>query len=684
MKKTLLLLTGLLILLSGAFYAVPGQEAADPIVLENTEQDTVSEAAEDSAERIVYDYDELVIAGVTPTTGNFFCSLWGSVTSDIDVQMLVHGYNLVEWETEEGMFIIDPTVVSGIIVTEDQQGNRTYTLALYNDLYYSDGTRITARDYAFSMLLTMSNEAAAIGGNVKRPEYLLGYSEYINGDVPYLAGVRILADDQFSITVSAEYLPFFYELGLLDCIPYPISVIAPGVMVADDGNGVYLTSADGSGSDLFTAELLEKTILDEAAGYLTHPAVSSGPYTLTSYENGVVEFELNPYYKGDVHGMQPRIERLTYLSLTNDELIAALTDGSVGLVHKVTDADTVQNGLITIGAHSQLTMSNYPRTGLSFISFNTERTAVDDPLVRRAIAFAMDKDAFVAETVSGYGLRTEGYYGIGQWMYQLLNGTLAYPIEEDDPEYDAKMEEWEDLSLDEIETITQDPDEAAALLSRAGWNLNSDGSAYQSGAVRYKNIGGQTVPLSLTLAYPEGTSAADALVNLAASLSEVGIDLQVYSLPMEELIGQYYGVSEREYDMFFLASNFDAIFDPSANFVLNENGEHVWVTNGVADEDLYQFAVNMRKTEAGDLIGYCREWLNFQIRFAEVLPMIPLYSNVYFDFYPNELQNYDITSYLTWSQAVIPAYMSDVIDTVEDMDELNEGEFELLDFEEFE
>ena len=42
------------------------------------------------------------------------------------------------------MFAPDPTVVSQTTVTDDAAGNRTYTLVLQDDLFYSDGTKITA------------------------------------------------------------------------------------------------------------------------------------------------------------------------------------------------------------------------------------------------------------------------------------------------------------------------------------------------------------------------------------------------------------------------------------------------------------------------------------------------------------------------------------------------------------
>ena len=67
----------------------------------------------------------------------------------------------------------------------------------------------------------------------------------------------------------------------------------------------------------------------------------------------------------------------------------------------------------------------------------------------------------------------------------------------------------------------------------------------------------------------------------------------------------------------------------------------------------------MRSTEPGDLAGYLENWLKFQQRFEEVLPMLPLYSNVYYDFYPKALQDYDIAAYPTWAQAIVPAYLED-------------------------
>jgi len=49
--------------------------------------------------------------------------------------------------------------------------------------------------------------------------------------------------------------------------------------------------------------------------------------------------------------------------------------------------------------------------------------------------------------------------------------------------------------------------------------------------------------------------------------------------------------------------------------------------------------------------------------------MIPLYSNVYFDYYPKILQGYDPGSSENWSEAIVEAYLSDVEDAEEENDE---------------
>lgn len=100
------------------------------------------------------------------------------------------------------------------------------------------------------------------------------------------------------------------------------------------------------------------------------------------------------------------------------------------------------------------------------------------------------------------------------------------------------------------------------------------------------------------------------------------------------------------------------VFDPSTTY--STDAAYVKTVNrtGIRDKKLAQLAVDMRKTEPGDVLSYCQKWVAFQERWTEVLPAIPVYSNVYFDFYTTRLQNYRVTENQTWTQAIVGATLT--------------------------
>ena len=218
--------------------------------------------------------------------GKFFTSQWGNSTSDIDVRTLLHGYRLVSWDREFGMFRENSSVVNGILITENEDDDtRDYLLSLYSDLYFSDETPITAWDYAFSVLFQSNPIVKELDGVPLNAEYLLGYEDYVGGRTPYLAGVRVLSDTMIEFRVKRESLPFFFEFFRFAYEPYPIREIAPGCRVYDDGLGCYIDNEDQTSPvKVFSKELLEKTVMDPKAGYMSHPAVVSGPYVMTGWD----------------------------------------------------------------------------------------------------------------------------------------------------------------------------------------------------------------------------------------------------------------------------------------------------------------------------------------------------------------------------------------------------------------
>ena len=635
--------------------------------------ESLQEAEEPAA---VKNYDELVVGNTTHMNGDFFTDMWGNATSDIDVRKLIHGYDLIEWDSSHGMFTTSPTVVTGIAVIENEEGDRTYRLSLYSDLAYSDGTHISAFDYAFSILLSMAPQMKEIGARTGRTEYIVGAKAYEAGETDVLSGVRVLSEDELEITVSHEYLPYFYELGLLNFVPYPIQVIAPGCKVESSDAGVRIINADPEAADpLFTSELLAETILDEETGYRTHPSVVSGPYVLTAFDGETAEFEVNPLYKGDVQGIRPRISKLKYTLAENSSMIEKLEDGTFGLLNKVSNAEALQQGLALVSGSSDFSASNYARVGLSFISFCADDGPAEELAVRQAAAFCLPKAEVADAYEKNYGIPVDGFYGMGQWMYTIIGGNVQPPVPQPEPDasqeelddYTEQMAEWKSLTLDNVPSYDlgdADKNLAAAVsaLEGAGWSLNESGEPFDAAAdeIRYKDEDGTLVPLALTLDYPEGNAMGAILQEqFVPALAQAGIGLTLVPTAMSELLGEYYGTAERDCDMVYLATNFDEVFDPSADFTFDEDDNAYWNGTGIQDNELFDLAMDMRATEPGETLEYCRKWVAYQERFMETLPAIPVYSNVYFDFYTSSLQNYDPMTNVTWSLQVLGAWLGD-------------------------
>ena len=588
----------------------------------------------------------LTVGSVTPMEGRFFTELWGGTTSDRDARTLLHAASPVRWDGELNRFVFDRSVLEDAVILDNGDGSRTYLMVLAEDLCWSDGTRITVKDYAFSLLLQMDPAVAETGGRPGDFSWLAGIDEYLGGQAKALSGVRLAADNILQITVKAEALPYFYELNRLDIHPYPVDVIAPGTAVRDDGEGVYLTGP-------LTAELLRKTVLDGGKGYLSHPRKVSGPYLLESFDGVTAKFAANPYFRGTEDGYTPRIGRIEFTAAENDDMVSRLTGGEIGLLDKAVRADTVCDGVRCVMASPDtLAMQTEPRSGLTMIWFMESSGKVREKAVREAIACCFDREDFIRRYTGGFGTRTDGFFGSGQWMYRLAAGADAGSA--------AEMPE-QGVTLPGLTRYQPDADKAVRLLEEAGWTLNENGEAYDPArdTVRCRKDGDALVSLNLTLAIPAPSDIRTELEpTLAAPLQEAGIGLTVVPVAMEALQAACEGREDSIYDMLYLGENFSFVFDPE--ILKPRAGDSGDSELSRAKEEVYALALDMLRTEPEDTEGFVRKWTALQERITETLPLLPVYSDLYFEFYTRQLHHYDVTRGASWADAVIYSYMSDM------------------------
>lgn len=641
------------------------------------EEATETPVPTEQPERPPRNYEELVVGNPTPMDGKFFTGMWGNATTDIDVRTLVNSYYLTIWAYDTGIFRENPVVVNGdLVLEEESDGERSYIFHLCDDLYYSDGTKITAWDYAFSALFQAAPEIAELGGLPMDLSYLKGYEEYYRGEVPYFAGVHVINDNIIQFTVKGEYLPYFFELYRLGFLPYPIHEIAPGCKVYDDGEGAYIGNEDPSVPErIFSVDLLQATVMDPENGYLSHPTVGSGPYRLTSWDGETCTFEINPYYKYNEEGYTPTIPKLRFTLARNEDMMQKLKDDEFQLLNKVVRKDVIQEGTNLVASGMGYTVSNYPRIGLSFIVFTPDSPAVQEKNVRKAIAYCMDRDQLKDEYTDMYGMVMDGLIGLGQWMYGMVNGSEDFPVQlPENPtpaqtaEYEREIAEWESLSLDGLTKYSLNIPEAVRLLEENGWTLNEQGQPFQPGVdeFRCKEINGELVRLDLTCAYPETNYMAYSMETLFLPyLKEAGIRVTLKPMDMKSLLRAYNDRDMEDIDLFYLGDDFNIEFDPQLFFLAGDPTAPEEDTLAWTHSQMAEYARLMCETPPDDALSFVKKWIVFQEHLSDMLPVIPVYSNVYFDFYTSDLTNYDIIKYITWGDAIVPANYYDVYAAME-------------------
>lgn len=571
---------------------------------------------------------QLVAGRVTDITGgNLFTTAWGNGAADKDVRDLINGYETTVY-TKKGLYDVNPTAVEKMDTVDNGDGSKTFIFTLQKDLKFSDGSDITAKDYVFSVLLQNSPVFGTVDGadTNKNPE-LVGFDEFNAGETNAFAGVRLLGDYQFSLTVKSERLPFFYENYLVQVIPYPMAILAPSATITDSENGAVIEN--------LTADELAKTIGDPTTGYRYNPSVSAGPYKFVSFDRSSKQavVEVNPYFKGNYEGQKPSIAKIVLKSVTTANQRDELASGSVDLLTNVSGGTEIEAGLALVD-EGKADYTSYDRAGYGRIAFACDFGPTQFVKVRQAIAHLIDGPEFAKQFTGGYGKVVKGMYGVGQWMYQQTADEIERTL--DDYEYDVQK--------------------AIALLEEDGWTKNAQGGAYQSGT-RYKEVDGKLMPLEINWANTTPNPVTDLLNTvLPSAFEQAGIKLNATTMEFNVLLQnlQRQGITEPQYHIYNLATGFEPVFDPWYAYNMDDKYMGVFNQNFIKDEELFKLATDLRETDQSDTETYAKKWVAFQQRWNEILPDIPLYSDVYHDFYSTKLRGYgNVDSFWSWTQQIL-------------------------------
>jgi len=577
---------------------------------------------------------------------------------------LLHGdVRTVPIRDPGGLIYINRRVIPNFWVHDDDAGNRTYTFEVAQDMTWSDGTVISAFDFAASVLWQAAPQWNAVAGaTFESSNYmeLLGWQEYnsstaimseepddwdeeeygpytpevlewILSDHPYFEGVRMLNDWVFSLTISAEHLPFFYETSLVGVRPVPAHIYVPDMTITTNDNG---SRFDGD---------IQDRAHDIASNFRFNPTVVAGPYTFVSFANEIVTVARNPAFFGDSHGRQPTIDFIQQIIVSHETDVDQFFAGEVDVLPDQLEAASIERVI----ANPDFNVHEYLRFGYGVVNFVHYFGHSQDVNMRWAVAHLMDRQAVLDAVLGGRGSLIDTEASPGQWMWQ-ARGAEA---------------------LATMRPIAVSIESANSFLDQTDYRFESDGEtpwdpeqANAQGTYLRHNSEGEPLVWRNAAANPAIGEAIfiETVSNAAYAGMRFENEFADWVTIVMPLLNNPWDMPEDEriWDSISMGWGFVAVFDPFQNWHSQWNGTSQ--NPAFSDAELDEIMVRMRNTDPEDLEGFVDAWFDYVVRFNATLPSLPLYNNMWMDFYHPRITGMSAISDLSsWAASVTSLGIAD-------------------------
>ncbi len=426
--------------------------------------------------------NSIILGSSTELSGQFRVPSFGKSSpgsSDNDIGGLTTGLDTVTTTKEGGFAWDEATVVDSHEETINEDGSLTYTIKIKDDLKFSDGSAVTAKDYIAYTLASLTPVFTEAASRETSGLTIVGwkdaYQKYTGPDsaegTKELSGIRLLDEYTFSVTVPADYANYFYKISYGGFSASPAAAwLGEGVEIKDDGNGCYLSdefyAKDAEGKYIQAAAINKLCTDTSAENYAAYPW--SGPYAVESFDttDATATLVKNEYYKGNYEGATPKIGKIIYKKIVSDTQIEDFKAGGLDVIAAITGGADTDNALkLADESNGAYVYTHYSRAGYGKLGFRADYGPAQFTSVRQAIALCMDRARFAKDFTGGYGGVVDGPYYTGSWMYK------------------AAVEQG--MQLDSYPTSA---DSAIEVLEADGWVWNADGTPYTGEGVRYKAI----------------------------------------------------------------------------------------------------------------------------------------------------------------------------------------------------
>lgn len=421
--------------------------------------------------------DSVILGSITELSGAFRNAAFGKSSAgaaDLDIQELTSGYSTVITDRGGVYAWADENILRFHEERENSDGTKTFTLQIADNLVFSDGSPIKAENYLVGLLVGSSQVMREAGGGDAVGLTLVGYEDFNayvgEGEPVPFAGVRLLDDTTFSVTVKKEYADYYYAITYGGFSPLPTALYLGQYTIKDGGRGAYIEQGfyQRAQKDGITAYLMSDTIERNLANLDERAFPYSGPYVVERYDNAtrVATLRKNPHYKGDHRG-KPSIERISYVKIISETQLDQLTKGRVDVLAGVTGGEETKAALSVVD-NVRFKENHYDRAGYGKLAFRCDFGPTQFAQVRRAVMHTIDRDEFAQTFTGGYGGVVHAPYHAGLDAYLAVKNRLK------------------------LNKYPYSVDRAKEELIAGGWTYNADGSPYDEnrGGVRYKKLSG--------------------------------------------------------------------------------------------------------------------------------------------------------------------------------------------------
>jgi oligopeptide transport system substrate-binding protein len=270
-----------------------------------------------------------------------------------------------------------PAIVNGGISTD----GKTYTFKLRSDVTWSDGKKVTARDFEYSLKRVLSPDLAA--------DYASFYFVIAGAEQYYSAREKTPTEkaalrDAVGIKAVDDYT---LEIKLVEIHPAFLQLMA-----------------------LWPAYPVREDIITQFGDKWTEPPsyIGNGPFVLKEWiHQDRMTFIRNENY----WGKKPYLTEITFRMITDSNVVLALykqneldQSGVPGGTEKAIMSDPSLNTQIV----------RYPQLVTYSFQFNVTKAPFNNKLLRQALATAIDRAAFIDQVRGGVG--TQAYSWIPPGM----------------------------------------------------------------------------------------------------------------------------------------------------------------------------------------------------------------------------------------------------------------------------